>query len=107
MTASQDVNNERNPSIYYYLKQRTIMINLILMTIAWVVVAFNYYLATFMVKHIPGDFNINSLVMFSTDVPANLIVGWLGQKLPPRLTFTLCFGLQVVAGLSILLFVDQ
>ena len=75
------------------------------MTIAWTIVAFNYYLVTFMVKHIPGNFEINSLVMFSMDVPANLIVGWLGQKLKPRMTFALCFGLQVAASMSILLFV--
>ena len=77
------------------------------MTIAWIVVAFNFYLVTYMVKHIPGNFEINSLAMFSTDVPACLLVGWLALKLKPRITFAFCFGLQTLAGMSILLFVDQ
>ena len=100
------MNDEDKASIKYYLQQRTILVNLILITIAWIVIAFNYYLVTFMVKHVPGDFNINSLAMFSTDIPATILSGWLSQRWTPRLTFALCFGLQVIAGMSILMFVD-
>ena len=34
----------------YYLKQRTILVNLIVMTIGWLVVSFNYYLLTFLMN---------------------------------------------------------
>ena len=46
-------------SIKYYIAQRKILINLILMTIIWSLSSFTYSLVTIHIKYIPGDFNLN------------------------------------------------
>ena len=46
-------------SIKYYIAQRKILINLILMTIIWSIVSFTYSLLTIHIKYIPGDFSLN------------------------------------------------
>ena len=56
-------NTEEVPNIMYFLRQREILVNLILMTIVWVSTTFCYYLLNFHVKYLPGDFSINAFVV--------------------------------------------
>ena len=34
----------KKPDVMYYLRQRTILVNLIMITVVWVTVTFNYYM---------------------------------------------------------------
>ena len=77
------------------------------MTIAWIACGFNYYLIGILVKYFPGDFNMNNFVMFGSDIPGVLSAGWLCQRWKPKFFFSIYFGIQIVAGLSILLFIDH
>ena len=43
----------------FFLKQKTILINLAILTVLWIESVFNYYLIAFEVKYFPGDINKN------------------------------------------------
>lgn len=43
-------------NVMYFLSQRVILQNLIVLTILWVVTAFNFFLCNLMIKYIPGNF---------------------------------------------------
>ena len=90
----------------YFLRQRTILVNLILMTIVWITVAFNYYMINLQVKYFPGEFSINMMVMTASDIPACLLAGYLVTKFSPRRVFIIFFTLQSLAGISILTFIS-
>ena len=61
----------------FYLNQRTILTNLISLTIVWIVVAFNYFTIGLQVKYLPGNFESNNLAMVSSDIPAVLFAGYV------------------------------
>ena len=94
------------PGVMYFLRQRTILVNLIAMTVVWMTVAFNYFMINLQVKYFPGVFEINMIVMFSTDIPASLFAGYLITVLRAKVVFMTFFALQAVAGLCILLFTN-
>ena len=50
------------------------------MTVLWTVSTFNYYLIILQVKHFPGDFNENTIVMFGADLVSFLIGGYLIKR---------------------------
>ena len=65
-------------------KDRTILVNLVCMTIVWVAASFCYYLISFQLKYIQGDIWINSIVSSTSELFAfglsGIIVGKLGLK---------------------------
>ena len=71
------IKEDKKPSIMFYLSQRTIFINLALMTIIWAIVGFNYYLIGATIKNLPGNFENNTLAMFSSDILVSLFCGYL------------------------------
>ena len=77
------------------------------MTIVWIACAFNFYLTGILVKYFPGDFNMNNFVMFSFDIAANCLAGWLCSVWKPKTFFTLFFSIAIIAGMSTLLFIDN
>ena len=47
---------EAMPRITFFLKQRTVIINLFAMTMLWVIQTFSFYTSNLCVKYIPGNF---------------------------------------------------
>lgn len=47
----------------YFLGQRGILINLILITLVWITTSFAYYLIGLQVKYFPGNFTVNAMVL--------------------------------------------
>ena len=47
--------NEEVPSIKYFLSQKQIRCNLLILIYIWVVVSFNFQLLIFQLKHMPGS----------------------------------------------------
>ena len=90
----------------YFLRQRTILVNLIAMAILWMTTAFNFFMINIQLKNFPGVFEINMIVMFSTDIPATLFAGYLITELRAKVVFMTFFAMQSVAGLCILLFTN-
>jgi hypothetical protein len=91
----------------FYLNQRTILRNLILLTVIWVVVTFNYYLIGLQVKYLPGNFENNMLAMVGSDIPASLFGGYLVRKGFAAKRLYMCYMLtSAMASLSMVLFVE-
>jgi len=73
------------PDIKFFLSQRIIWTNLILLTTIWVVVTFNFYMINLQVKYLPGDFENNMLAMYASDIPAGIFAGFMvRQGFSPR-----------------------
>lgn len=88
------------------MKQHTIVVNLVLVTIVWVTSCFNFYMVNFQVKYFPGSFEVNTLVMTASDLPATILAGILTYNFSPRRVYVLFAGLASIAGLGILFLVD-
>ena len=82
------------------------MRNLILITVIWVTVTFNYYMINFQVKYFPGSFDVNTVAMFASDIPFCLLAGFLIRQLETRTVFMLFHAIQIVASLTVLAFID-
>ena len=93
--------------IMYFLGQRVILQNLILLTILWVVCAFSYFLCNLMIKYIPGDFQINTLVMFCADMVAAVTTGFLLSNFSATRLFFFYFLLSGLAGACMIFTVDK
>ena len=105
MGNEKEVSNKK-PDVMFYLKQKTIRINLVLMTIIWVTVTFNYYMINFQVKYFPGDFGVNTIVMFGSDIPFCIMTGFMISFFRAKVVFLMFYVLQIIAGLSILFLVN-
>ena len=84
---------EEKPGILFFLNQRTILINLILMTFVWITSVFNFYMINLQVKYFPGDFTVNMMVLTGSDIPATLIAGYLVHHYKPKTIFMLFYAL--------------
>lgn len=91
------------PPLMHYLRQRAILINLIVMTLVWVTAGFNYYLLNFQVKFFPGNFNVNVMVMSLADMVGYGGSGILFKHVQVKYLFAGCFAMSGLAGLAILL----
>ena len=74
---NHNVSFSEKPGILYFLSQRTLLINLILMTFVWITSVFNFYMINLQVKYFPGEFTTNMVVLTSSDIPACLLAGYL------------------------------
>lgn len=87
----------------FFLGQREILNNLLLLTVVWIVSVFNYYMINLQVKYFPGNFTVNMIVMFGTDIPAAILAGYFIPRFQAKILFVVFFALQSFAGMAILL----
>lgn len=66
---SEEEHSKLKGTISELISNRVFLINTILMGFLWAVSSFNYYLVGFLVKHLPGDVFVNSIVMSVVEVP--------------------------------------
>ena len=95
------------PSMLYYLKQKGILVNLVLMTIIITISTFNYFMINFTVKYLPGDFHLNSIYMFVSDIPACVLVFYMLEHFRAKTVFLALFMIKLVAGFCILVFIEE
>lgn len=86
----------------FYLRQRVIQVNLIVMAYMWAACSFGYYMIIFYLKYLPGNIYNNSLSNGGSDLIAVLTAGYLYGSLGIRKSFTLLFAMSVVGGLTII-----
>ena len=86
----------------FYLKQRDIQINLLVMTYMWGTVSFTYYLISFQLKYLPGDVYNNSMASSASELLAYILGGILYKKIGIRLAFCFSYLISVVGGAMIL-----
>ena len=86
----------------FYLKQRDIQVNLLVMTYMWGTVSFTYYLISFQLKYLPGDVYNNSMASSGSELLAYILGGILYNKIGIRLAFCFSYLISVVGGVMIL-----
>ena len=94
------------PSVSFFLKQNTILINLALVTVVWVTATFNFFMINLQVKYFPGSFEQNMLVMTMSDMPACALAGFMVVYYRPKTIFVVFNLLASFAGLSMIFLID-
>ena len=56
------------PGVMYFLRQRVILNNQIVLTIVWSVTVFTFYLNNTFLKYMPGNFEDNFLAVVTSDI---------------------------------------
>ena len=94
-------------SILDYFKQKNILRNQLLMTVIWITCAFSYYMLSIQIKHFPGDFSINTIIVGAAEIPAPLVAGLLmNTRLSINSIFIVYFLLQTCSGAGVIFFID-
>lgn len=75
-----------------------------MVTVCWFAASFNYYMVTFLFKYYPGDIFVNTSISAFSDIWAVAISGAIYNKLGPKLSLRLFFGLSSAAGCLIVLY---
>jgi hypothetical protein len=88
----------------YYLRQPTILINLVIMSYMWACCSFTYYMIAFQLKYLPGNIYNNNLSSTVSEFGAIILSGFMYKKLGLKLSFTILLSISVVGGLLIIFF---
>lgn len=86
----------------FYLRQRVIRVNLVVMAYMWACCSFGYYMIIFYLKYLPGNIYNNSLSSGGTDLIAVLCAGVLYSRFGIKMAFTFLFSLSVIGGFIII-----
>ena len=87
----------------YYLKQKTICVNLSLMAVIWVTCSFNYYMMGYKVKYLAGDMNLNQMASLLAEALACISTGCLLRCFSAKGLLVSCFSLSAFAGIMIII----
>lgn len=85
----------------YYLKQRKIVINLVLMSLVWLSTAFGYYLILTLINTFE-DVYITAFTSSASEVVAFIVSGMFYEKIGVKLSLILSFGISTFGGIMIL-----
>lgn len=101
--ATLESNQVKVHPISYWLGQKKIMINLIIMTSVWIICVFDYYLINFRVIHFE---NVYSIVLTSqiSEMGAAIFAGILFKILGVKKSLMLSFGLAGFGGVIIIFY---
>ena len=101
--AQISVLNEKKkvPPTSYYLKQRPILINLIIMSLVWLSAAFGYYMLILVTNSFTDPY-LSSLASSFADILAYILTGAYAEKVGMKLTINLLFVFAIVGGCLIL-----
>ena len=90
-------------SIRFFLKQKTIITNLLVMTYMWASCSFTYYMIAIYVKYIPGSIYLNMFGSGIAEVLANVVAGIMFTKFGIKKSFAILFALSIFGATCILL----
>jgi len=99
---SPQLENQHENSILFFLRQRVIIVNLIVMTYMWAACSFTYYMILIYVKYLPGNIYVNTLASGSSEMVAYALAGVVYSKVGLKWTFTSFFAFSFVGGILIL-----
>ena len=87
----------------YWLRKDNIFVNLIIMSIAWIVTSYNFYLIVSMNSRFE-NFNIDGISLQISEIAANASAVFLLEKFGPRRSLKIAFGISCIGGLMITLY---
>ena len=88
------------------IKIRRHLINLIILVSLWIASSFDFYLISFQLKYIKGDFFINTIVATIVEIPASIFSGIIYSKLGIRFVMISSFSVSIVGGILLVIFAD-
>ena len=77
------------------------MVNLVLMTVVWVVASFDYYLISLYMKYIGGNIYVNNSISCFAELLAYALSGAVMTKLGYRISFVTSFAMAAIGGFCI------
>lgn len=72
-----------NPGVCFFIKQKPIWVNLLVMSYSWIVVTFCNYLLNYTLIYWPGLSYINSLVLSGADILSSVLSWYVYKYLNP------------------------
>ena len=85
----------------FYLRQRSIIINLIVMSIIWFSTSFNYYLLSFLISTFENVYP-SALLSSCAEITAYAVAGLLYRRAGLKISISLSFLIGLIGGLLIL-----
>ena len=85
----------------FYLKQRKILVNLIMMSVVWLATAFGYYLILSLINTF-DDVYISGLVSSLTEIVGYILSGLFYERVGVKLSLILSFLISTIGGVLIL-----
>ena len=99
IAADEDFESVEVPKVSFYLKQRKIFINLVLMSLCWLASSFGYYLLLTLVNTFDKVYTTAFTDSFA-DMTAYILSGLLFEKIGVKLSLILSFLLSTVGGIA-------
>ena len=87
-----------------FCSDKSLLINLILMTVFWTAGSFNYYIITFYLKYIPGNIYVNTSLSSIAEVAAYIGSGLLMNIFGVKLSYMISFWLATAGGILLVIF---
>ena len=100
---SEGITGNETPPVSFYLKQRKIFINLIVMTITWLSASFGYYLLLPLTNSFDNVYR-SALSSSVAEISAYLLSGVFAVKFGVKPSMVISFLISTLGGLLILIF---
>ena len=95
---------EKNQEVTGFCQDKSLLCNLILMTIFWTSSSFNYYIITFYLKYLPGNIYVNTTLVTFAEFCAQIGSGIVIHKFGVKLAFITSFSLAALGGIMLVIF---
>lgn len=74
-----------------------------MMIMLWSVSSLDYYLISFLLKYVPGNIFMNTVVSNSSEIVATILAGFVYEIFGSKIAFSISFSLSAIGGLLIAL----
>ena len=95
----QDERAAASPPLWFYLKQRPILVNLLALLVIWVATCFNSYLITYLLNNL-GQVYVNYVCASLTALVAYAVGGFMFVKFGLKKGLGSCFVISLFGGLA-------
>jgi MFS family permease len=99
--APAQTQSEQN--VMFFLGQRVIIVNLIVMCYMWASTSFSYYMISLYMKYLPGNIFVNTIASGSGEFIAYALGGILYSLLGIKKAYSLLYAISSVGGILILI----
>ena len=89
------------PPVSYYLKQREIFVNLVMMSIVWLATVFGYYLILSLINTFDKVY-VSGLTSSVSEMIGYVVSGLVYERIGVKLTLIISFSISAVGGVLIL-----
>ena len=101
ITTDEEFQKNEAPPTSYYLKQRQIFVNLVMMSIVWLATVFGYYLILSLINTFDKVY-VSGLTSSLSEMIGYIISGLVYQRIGVKLTLIISFSISAVGGVLIL-----